>query len=192
MFLDGYRNILEQLLGGIGQNGGQQNGARSPTHEYPPYPGQQPNYGAPNGIPNGVYNPFPVPPQNYGTPNGARSPYGPGHILGGTPQPQYQPQPRPTRRVHYSVTTIGPDGRVHHITNESRPDSPLPGGRQVAVPTLENFLEMHNQHLRPEPGTDYEDPFGGGQLGMMLRHIMESVTPIHGSRGDYLPYVFPD
>jgi hypothetical protein len=38
-----------------------------------------------------------------------------------------------------------------------------------------------------EPG--YEDPFGYHPLGMMLRQLMEGMTPVHGQRGDYLPYV---
>ena len=110
------------------------------------------------------------------------------------PQPQPQSQANPTRRFHYSATIIGPDGQIRTYSNNSdRPDSPFPGGPtgQVAVPTLQDFLGMHNANARygQQPmGANPEDPFGGN-VGMMLRNILESVTPIHGNRGDYLPFV---
>jgi hypothetical protein len=135
-----------------------------------------------------------------------------GHTLGGTPgqstssttsasgQAQGQQETRPTtRRFHYSVTTYGSDGRVHHITNSPNPRSDS-DGRQVPVPTLEDFLGLHAM-----PGNTFggaptqggggaqnyggEDTFASGSLGLMLRHLMESVAPIHGDPGDYLRYV---
>lgn len=203
MFMDGYRHILEQLLGGIGQQ-------------------PQPQEPQPNN--NNIHNPFPPhigpfqqqeafrpagqyqqqghyqPPQPGASQQGGIYPgMGQGHILGGqpqAPQPVPQPQvPRNTRRFHYSMTTVGPDGRIHHISNdpESRPD--VAGGRQIPVPTLNDFLGMHGQgnargggpNAGVEPG--FEDPFGYHPLGMMLRQLMEGMAPIHGERGDYLPYV---
>ena len=60
-------------------------------------------------------------------------------------------------------------------------------GRQIAVPTIQDFLGMH-----AHPGyistsqPSYVDGMGGGPLGMMLRHMMENMTPLHGNPGDYL------
>lgn len=85
------------------------------------------------------------------------------------------------------MTTVGPDGRVRHISNNPRSDSPMPA--QIPVPTLEDFLGMHGH---PGFGTQagaYDEPFGPGSVGLMLRHLMERVAPIHGSSGDYLPFV---
>jgi hypothetical protein len=207
MFMDGYRNILEQLLGGIGQPGSTataaNGGARIPNQDYPPFPGQPPQRISTWGHPIASQPTFLQ---------------GQGHTLGGTPgqstssttpgagQAQEQQQTRPTtRRFHYSVTTYGSDGRVHHITNSPNPrsDSPMSDGRQVPVPTLEDFLGLHGM-----PGNTFggvptqggggggggqnyggEDAFASGSLGMMLRHLMESMTPIHGDPGDYLRYV---
>jgi len=173
MFMDGYRHILEQFLGGMGR----QNGSLPPEPNYPPY--QQP-------------------PQSYRIPNGhatRQSFQGQGHSLGGGPPRPQQPAPNqqpppPTRRFHYSVTTYGPGGRIHHISSDSRPDSPLSDGRQIAVPTLDDFLRMHEHPgFGPQAGRDYEGPLSPGSLGMFLQQLMESVAPIHGDRGDYLPFV---
>jgi len=187
--MDGYRNILEQLLGGIGQPGSTANGGatRIPNQDYPPFPGQ-PSQRSTWGGPI----PFTFPGQGYtlgGTPGGSS---GAGQAQGGQ-------QTRPPRRFHYSVTTVGPDGRVRHMTNSPRSDSPMPEGRQVPVPTLEDFLGLHGMpaygpggHTQGGGnGQNYgQDPFGPGSLGMMLRQLMESVAPMHGDPGDYLRYVF--
>jgi hypothetical protein len=208
MFMDGYRHILEQLLGGIGQRGQPQDpqfnnpNVNNNNHFHQPLgpfqqqeafrtPGpfqqqgqyQQPQQGV---FPQGMFQGF-------------------GHVMGGGgqqpqrgPQPVPQPQvPRVTQRFHYSMTTVGPDGRVHHISNDP-PGVAGEGGRQIPVPTLNDFLGMHGQgNVRGggpnagggggEPG--FEDPFGYHPLGMMLRQLMEGMAPIHGERGDYLPYV---
>ena len=201
MFMDGYRNILEQLLGGIGQPGSTTtaatSGTRMPNQDHPPFPRQPPQRTSTWGHPI-LSQPTFLQPE--------------GHTLGGTPgqstssttsaagQAQGQQEPRPTtRRFHYSVTTYGSDGRVHHITNSPNPRSDS-DGRQVPVPTLEDFLGLHGM-----PGNSFggvptqgggggqiyagEDAFASGSLGLMLRHLMESVAPIHGDPGDYLRYV---
>jgi hypothetical protein len=168
MFMDGYRNILEQLLGGIGQRPG----AQPAANPFDPYPQQQQ--------------------QNRNIHNHAH-----GHVLGGLPQPVPQPNvPGRTSRFRYTMTTIGPDGRMQTVTNES--DNPLDnpmmaGGRQIPVPTLDDFLGMH--HGPPggavPNGERNEREYGYGPLGMMLRQFMEGMGPVHGQRGDYLPMVRP-
>jgi hypothetical protein len=172
MLMDGYRNILEHLLGGIGQAG-----FRPPNEDYVPLQGQ----GQPSAPP----------------PNGNRPPpfQGPTRTLGGNapppqaPPPQPQTPPRPTRRFQYSITTYGPRGVVHHISSNS--DSSMPEGEQIVIPTLDEFLGMHGQQDYPAPPL----PNGGTRiyanspLGTMLRHLMENVTPLHGNPGDYLQYV---
>ena len=70
----------------------------------------------------------------------------------------------------------------------------------MPVPTLEDFLGMHDMPGYGAGGAggggggggqNYgQDSFGPGSLGMMLRQLMESVTPMHGDPGDYLRYVF--
>ena len=186
MFMDGYRNILEQLLGGLDQvrNGPQ------PAQNYPPrYPTQPPQQPADPSR----FAPFPVDGPSLGT---------------GAPQPQPQPQPQqPRGHFHYSVTTYGPDGTVRQYTNSPRPDTPMAGGRQIVVPTLEDFLGMHmGAHMGatsgfPPPygsaargGTAQapypqrpEDPYlaVGGPLNM-LAQMLESMAPLHGNPGDYL------
>jgi hypothetical protein len=166
MFMDGYRTILEQLLGGIGQATLQQQPPPSvPNQDNPPYPGQ------------GRYT--------WGSTSTSSSFQGPSIRLGGTansPSPQPQ-QPLPTRHFHYSMTTYGPDGTVRHISSNSPPDSQTPEGRQIAVPTVEDFLGMHGF-----PGYQ-QDPFANGSFGMMLQHMMGMT---HSNPGDYLrPVIFP-
>ena len=171
MLMDGYRHILEQLFGGIGQV------ARQPNQDYPPFPGQSS--------------------QAWATPpNPPRSPFaGTGQPLGASPPPPpppLPPQQQPggnTRRFHYSVTTYGPGGITHHSNITPQSASPLPEGRQIAVPTLQDFLWMHTHPGYPttgQPQMGYDDPFGAGSVGMMLRHMMQSMAPIHGNPGDYI------
>ena len=188
MHMDGYRNILEELLGGIGYPPATANGSTHiPNHDYPPFPG-----------------PSPQQPSSWGGPLVPQPIFqGPGHFLART-QGQSTPttsggqsqQSRPIRRFHYSVTTYGPDGRVHHISNHPRSDTPLPEGRQVPVPTLEDFLGLHGMPpygggpTTQGGGPNYgEDPFSPGSLGTILRQLMESVAPMHGDPGDYLRHV---
>ena len=78
----------------------------------------------------------------------------------------------------------------------------MPDGRQVPVPSLEDFLGIHGMPSYGAGGPTQggnaggggqnygQDSFGPGSLGMMLRQLMESVTPMHGDPGDYLRYVF--
>jgi hypothetical protein len=166
LFMEGYRDILEQLLAPQSQIPQQQpNGIRASS----PYPQPQ----SPS-----VSGPF----------------YGQGHRLGGTPQPVPQPQPTGARstapgpRFHYSVTTYGPDGRVHHMSNH--PNQSDFNGRQIPVPSLNEFLGMHQVHPDGSMGrpSEFGDPFNGGPLGLMLRQFMERMVPMQGNRGDYLPY----
>ena len=204
MFMDGYRNILEQLLGRLDQQGLQQQQPQPQPQPYP-YPYPNPHYPAFAPQQSG-HQQFPhQPPPLYGSPSsriGSPNPYPmPGRPLAATPMNQPQPQPyppqphpNPTRRFHYSATVLGPDGQIRTYTSSSdRSDSPFLGSPngQVAVPTLSDFLGMHNANARfgQPPGTNPQDPLGGN-VGMMLRNILESVTPIHGDRGDYLPFVF--
>jgi len=197
--MDGYRNILEQLLGGIGGHPGStaNGGTRIPNQDYPLFPGQPPQRISTWGHP--IASQLPV------LQGGSPGQFPSFTTSSGGEQGQGQQQSRPTRRFHYSVTTYGPDGRVHHITNSPNPrsDSPMPEGRQVPVPTLEDFLGLHAMppHMYGGvpasaqgggAGQTYsgEEAFASGSLGMMLRHLMESVTPIHGDPGDYLRYVY--
>jgi len=96
------------------------------------------------------------------------------------------------------MTTMGPDGRVHRYTND--PDMANEafgpagaGGRQIPVPTLNDFLGMHapgQGGYGPDGGRD--DPFNQGGVAQLLRQLMTSMNgPIAGNRGDYLPYVRP-
>jgi len=185
--MEGYRTILEQLLGGLDQvhNGPQ------PRPNYPPrYPTQPPQQPADPSR----YAPFPGDGQRLGT---------------GGPQSQQQPQQQqqPRRHFHYSVTTYGPDGTVRQYTNNTQPDMPMAEGRQIVVPTLEDFLGMHmgthmdGTYTFPAPqgsaargGTAQapyppgpEDPYlaVGGPLNM-LAQMLESMAPLHGNPGDYL------
>jgi hypothetical protein len=150
MFMEGYRTILEQLLGGLSQPG-----VRGPQ------PNQQQGFGG-QGIPA----------------QGQRS------------------APRSTGHFHYSVTTVGHDGRVHRYTNNSRPESPISGGRQIPVPTVTDFLGMQNVGVEPDGGQQHfhttQGPFAEGSLQTMLRSLMETLGPMHGmlgNPGDYIPHV---
>ena len=161
MYIDGYRHILEHLLGGMGQT------VRAPNQGYPPFP--TPTWGIP--------------------PNPPRSPFaGTGQPLGASPPPPQQ-QPGGNARRYYSVTTYGPGGVTHHSNINPRSDSQLLEGRQIAVPTLQDFLGMHTHPgytTTSQPQMGYDDPFGPGNVGMMLQHMMQSMAPIHGNPGDYL------
>jgi len=177
--MDGYRTILEQLLGGLDQV---HNRPQPAQNYHPTQPPQQP-------ADPSRFAPFPA----------DRPP-----LATGAPQPQPQ---QPRRHFHYSVTTYGPDGTVRQYTNSPRPDTPTAGGRQIAVPTLEDFLGMHmGAHMGapyafPPPqgsaargGTAQapypqgpENPYVaiGGPLNM-LAQMLGSMAPLHGNPGDYL------
>lgn len=162
MYMDEYRHILEHLFGTVGP------AVRLPSQGYPPFPGQSQQ---PWGIP----------------PNPPRSPFaGTGQPLGASPPPPQQQPGGSTRRYHYSVTTYGPGGFTHH---SSRSSSPMPEGRQVAVPTVQDFLGTHTHPgytTTSQPQMGYGDPLGVGSVGMMLQHMMQSLGAIHGNPGDYL------
>ena len=166
MIIDGYRHILEQLFGGMGH------GVRFPNQDDPPFLGQSS--------------------QMWGTPpNPPPSPYaGTGQRLGASPPPPQQQPGGSTRRFGYSVTTYGPSGVTHHYSSNSRAGSPIPEGRQIAVPTLQDFLGMHTHPsytTTTQPQMGYDDP-----LGMMLQHMMQTMTPVRGNPGDYLhPVILP-
>ena len=163
MYMDEYRDILEHLFGGLSLAG------RPPNQSYPPFPGQ--------------------PSQAWGTPpNPPRSPFaGTGQPLGASPPPPQQQPGGNTRRFHYSVTTYGPGGVTHHTNISPRSNSPLPEGRQIAVPTLQDFLGMHTHPgytTTSQPQMGYDDPFGS--VGMMLQHMMQGIAPVHGNPEDYI------
>lgn len=214
ILMDGYRHILEQLLGSVGQPPAQfAPRTQNTNHHHPNNPfAQQPRIGPfqqhqafhpqnpfqPQGqYPQQSAGPFQAP----GSPffHGGLYPR-PGHVLGTQPripQPVPQPQvPRSTTRFHYSMTTVGPDGRVHHVSNDPERQPNVAGGRQIPVPTLNDFLEMQGNTRGADRGgrgsmdePAFDESFGYHPLGLMLQRIMEGITP-HGERGDYLPYVF--
>jgi hypothetical protein len=185
IFMDGYRSILEQLLGGLGQVNDTQ-----PRPNYPPrYPQQTQQHPQPDPSRPGTFQ-------------------GDGHRFGtSTTQPTPQQQQTGRSSFHYSVTTIGPDGSVRRFTNSPQSDTSTAEGRQIVVPTLEDFLGMHyggnpwdfppgsatrggaapSPAQQAYPGGGAEDPFfaAGGPL-WHLAQILESVVPMHGSPGDYL------
>jgi hypothetical protein len=187
LFLDGYRNILEQLLGGVGTYP-LPNGTRVPTQGYPPpspdgmnrfYYGEQP-FGGP-----GQYGQYGRQDQMFGgeaqTLGGNRVPFG------ALPPPQL---PRHNRRFHYSFTSVGPDGRVRTFTNDSTGAQEHVDGRQIPVPTLNDFLGMHRHPEDPREREMEETMNAGGPLGSMLRQVMERMIPVHGGNlGDYAPAV---
>ena len=88
--------------------------------------------------------------------------------------------------------TVGPDGRVSHISSSDSDNlHPDVSGRQVPVPTIDDFLNVNRSHpdgsppgTRPPP--DFDDLLG--PLGLMLRQFMGGPASLHGSRGDYVPY----
>lgn len=80
------------------------------------------------------------------------------------------------------------------VTNDSdAPDNPMmQGGRQIPVPTLNDFLGMHHGPAAGAVpnGNRNEEWEAYGPLGVMLRQFMEGgMLPLHGERGDYLPMV---
>jgi hypothetical protein len=155
--MDGYRGILEFLTGGVAQ-----------PNTFPPTNQPQPQY-------QGVNSP-------YATPNGTI--HGPGNTLGsGASSPQ--PQSTPQRRFHYSFTTYGPDGSVRHFSSDPQSGPAMPPGRQIAVPTVPDFLGLHSL-MGPYPGGAQ-----GGDPYMMIRNLLEGVMPMHGNFGDYLHPVIP-
>lgn len=175
--MDGYRNILEHLLGSIGQPQ-QPPPSHPPNQDNPPFPGQQRQFWGSTTSSGSFPGPFPATGIQLDDATAT--------------SPSQQPR-RPTRQFHYSMTTYGPDGAIHHISSNPRPGSPMPEGRQIAVPTLEDFLGMHAGHPGYAAGgvSGYDqDPFSNGSIGMMLQHMMQGMT-IHGNPGDYLRPVFP-
>ena len=216
--LNEYRNILEQLRTGNQQRAledfyrpppnfnNNNNNPNNPFQQSRVGPFQQQDafrpqeqYQQPGQYPQQGGGQFP--PQ--GSPSFLGGLYqGQRHVLGAQPQgPQPVPQPQVpwnTRGFHYSMTTVGPDGRVHHISNGSGFQPHVAGGGQIPVPTVNDFLEMHGNTggggaggagIPPAEGPPIENPYGDHPLGMML-YLMERLAPIHGQRGDYLPYVF--
>lgn len=177
MFIDGYRNILEHFIGGIGQ-------AQPMQPMQPIQPMQTPQQQSRS--PPNRYNPLFPGQQRYGwsTASSSSSFQGPGARPDGTSSSDQQQQPNNIRRFRYSVTTVGPDGVIHQITNNPGPHSPIPEGRQVPVPTLQDFLGIHGT---THPGFQ-QDPFQNGSLGMVLQQMFEGMG-IHGNPGDYLRHV---
>lgn len=184
MFLDGYRDILEYLVGGVVHP----SFAGQPSHQQPQYQGTSQSYVTPNSTIRGAG--FTL--GSTTGPSQAQQPSysGRGRTLGNSAGSS-QPPPPPTRRFQYSFTTYGPDGSVHHVSNDPNSTPSIPGGRQIPVPTLQDFLGWHNV-MGPYTGTTpggYVDPHAAAAM-MTLQNLLGAI-PMHGNTGDYMRPVIP-